>query len=55
MSSAWLLLPLIMGLACGYVLGCRQMPRMIARMTPEQVDELGAKVAKMKGLSDGAG
>lgn len=46
---------LIMGLVCGYVIGCRQMPRMIARMSPEQVDKLGAEVAKVKGLDDGAG
>jgi hypothetical protein len=43
------------GAVSGYVLGCRQMPRMIARMSPEQVDQLGSKVAKVKGLDDGAG
>jgi hypothetical protein len=55
MIAVWLALVAIMGVACGYVIGCRQMPRMLARMTPDQIDELGAKVAKMKGLDDGAG
>jgi uncharacterized protein YneF (UPF0154 family) len=53
--AVWLVLAIVAGLVCGYVLGCRQMPRMIARMSPEQVDQLGAEVAKVKGLDDGTG
>lgn len=38
----------VVGLASGFVIGTRQTPRMIARMTPEEVDALGARVERLK-------
>jgi hypothetical protein len=52
--ALWLVLAVAAGGVSGFVLGCRQVHRMIARMSPEQVDRLGDRVAKLKGLRDGA-
>lgn len=54
MIALWLVLAVAGGALPGFVLGCRQMDRMIARMSPEQVDALGDRVAELKGLRDGA-
>lgn len=53
----WLLIVLPMvalgaGVASGFVLGTRQTARMIARMTPSQLDELADKVREYR---DGTG
>jgi uncharacterized protein YneF (UPF0154 family) len=42
--AVWLALALLAGLACGFVIGCRQLDRMIARMSPDQVDALADRV-----------
>lgn len=54
MIALWLVLAVAAGLVIGYVLGCRQMDRMLARMSPERVDDLADRVAKLKGLRNGA-
>jgi hypothetical protein len=42
--ALWLALVLFAGLVCGFVIGCRQLDRMIAKMSPDQVDALADKV-----------
>jgi uncharacterized protein YneF (UPF0154 family) len=49
----WLLIILPMvaltaGVAIGFVIGTRQMPRMLARMSPADVDELADRVRELR-------
>lgn len=36
------------GAACGFVIGSRQLPRMLAKMDESQVDELADKVRELR-------
>jgi uncharacterized protein YneF (UPF0154 family) len=42
------LVALIAGAASGFVIGTRQMPRMLARMSPADVDELADRVRELR-------
>jgi uncharacterized protein YneF (UPF0154 family) len=46
--AVYLLAALIAGLLIGSAVTVRYMPRMIAKMSPEQVDALGAKVERAR-------
>jgi uncharacterized protein YneF (UPF0154 family) len=47
------LIALIIGIMVGFVIGCfltiRHLPRMIAKMTPAEVDALADRVAELRG------
>lgn len=53
----WLLIllplaALLVGVASGFVIAWRRLPRMIARMTPSQLDAVADKVWEARGGTD---